>query len=89
MKEEALHKKYPLKSNSESLTLVLFNDDKNTFDHVIRSLVQICGHDLIQAEQCALIAHFRGNCEIKNGSKKILLAMRNQLKLKGLKSKIG
>jgi ATP-dependent Clp protease adaptor protein ClpS len=88
MKKEALHKRDHLKSNKESFTLVLFNDDTNIFDHVIRSLVEICGHDLIQAEQCALIAHFRGRCEIKNGSRKLLLTMRKELELKGLGAEV-
>jgi ATP-dependent Clp protease adaptor protein ClpS len=47
--------------------LILFNDDVNTFDFVIESLVEVCGHDSIQAEQCAYIVHFRGKCQIKQG----------------------
>lgn len=48
--------------------LVLFNDDVNTFDYVIETLVEVCGHDPHQAENCALIAHFKGKCAVKNGS---------------------
>ena len=48
--------------------LILFNDDVNTFDHVIESLIEVCGHDPLQAEQCALAAHFNGKCGIKSGS---------------------
>ena len=48
--------------------LVLFNDDINTFDFVIETLIEVCGHDPHQAENCALIAHFKGKCAVKNGS---------------------
>jgi len=47
--------------------LILFNDDVNTFDYVIETLVEVCGHDPYQAEQCALIAHFNGKCGVKTG----------------------
>jgi ATP-dependent Clp protease adaptor protein ClpS len=56
--------------------LVLYNDDVNTFDHVIESLVEICDHDLLQAEQCTFIVHYNGKCTVKNGT---------YLKLKPLK----
>jgi ATP-dependent Clp protease adaptor protein ClpS len=47
--------------------LVLFNDNHNTFDHVIECLVTTCGHDALQAEQCAMIVHFKGKCTVKSG----------------------
>jgi ATP-dependent Clp protease adaptor protein ClpS len=46
-------------------TLMLINDDINSFDHVISSLVDVCGHDKIQAEQCAVLTHIKGECIIK------------------------
>ena len=45
--------------------IVLFNDDVNTFDHVIISLIQICEHTEEQAAQCALIVHHKGKCDVK------------------------
>lgn len=48
--------------------LILFNDDKNSFDFVIQSLIEVCDHDTIQAEQCTYIAHFTGKCAVKSGS---------------------
>ncbi len=48
--------------------LVLYNDDINTFDHVINSLVKICKHEPLQAEQCAWIVHLNGKCKVKNGN---------------------
>ena len=53
---------------NENNLLVLFNDDHNTFDHVIDALIECCEHDLQQAEQCALITHFKGKCGVKKGS---------------------
>jgi len=52
----------------ENKSLVLFNDDFNTFDFVIETLVDVCGHDYLQAEQCALIVHHKGKCAVKSGS---------------------
>jgi len=46
-------------------SLMLINDDLNSFDHVIKSLVDVCGHDEIQAEQCAVLTHIKGGCIIK------------------------
>jgi ATP-dependent Clp protease adaptor protein ClpS len=48
--------------------IILHNDDVNTFDHVIESLVDICDHDPIQAEQCAWIVHYNGKCSVKRGT---------------------
>jgi len=48
--------------------IILFNDDVNTFDHVIDTLVLACEHSPIQAEQCAIIVHFKGKCTVKTGS---------------------
>jgi len=88
MKERTLHKDDKLKSGGESSTLILYNDDINTFEHVIKSLVEICGHDSVQAEQCAIIVHFKGSCEVKTGLSEVLNAMSRSLNLKGLNSKV-
>jgi ATP-dependent Clp protease adaptor protein ClpS len=48
--------------------LILFNDEVNTFDFVIDSLVEVCNHNPMQAENCAMIAHYKGRCSVKNGS---------------------
>ncbi|MCO4822464.1 MAG: ATP-dependent Clp protease adaptor ClpS [Flavobacteriaceae bacterium] len=47
--------------------IVLFNDDVNTFDHVIDTLIYACEHDPEQAEQCAIIVHYKGKCTVKTG----------------------
>ena len=48
--------------------LVLHNDDVNTFDHVIISLIEVCGHEPMQATQCAHIVHNNGKCSVKRGT---------------------
>ena len=88
MKDRTLHSDDKLKQSNEKSSLVLFNDNINTFDHVIKSLVEICGHDPVQAEQCALIVHFKGSCEIKTGLKEVLYVMSKSLNAKGLNSKV-
>jgi len=73
---------------SEAHFLVLYNDDFNTFDFVIESLVDVCGHTSEQAEQCATITHFKGSCDIKKGLKKDLLPMQVALIKRNLKALI-
>ncbi len=60
-------------------TLVLHNDDVNTFDHVIESLVDICGFSLQEAETCTLITHYKGRCPLKSGSYETLKPYYNAL----------
>lgn len=48
--------------------IVVFNDDVNTFDHVIETLVRVCNHTPEQAEQCSLIIHYKGKCTVKTGA---------------------
>lgn len=47
--------------------IVLFNDDVNTFEHVIHTLIDVCDHTPEQAEQCSLIVHYNGKCTVKTG----------------------
>jgi ATP-dependent Clp protease adaptor protein ClpS len=88
MKEEALHKKNSLKKDEEKYILILYNDDINTFTHVIKTLVEVCGHDDYQAEQCAMLTHFKGKCDVKTGTKDLLLSMNRSLRIRGLISKV-
>lgn len=68
-----------LTENQDRLHLVLYNDDFNTFEHVIESLIDVCHHTPEQAEQCALIVHTKGRYEVKSGTYKRLLPMKNSL----------
>jgi ATP-dependent Clp protease adaptor protein ClpS len=69
-------------------SLVVYNDDVNTFDHVINSLVKVCKHELIQAEQCTWIVHYNGKCAVKSGEFKKLRPLRQALNERGLTAKI-
>ena len=47
--------------------IILYNDDVNTFDFVINSLINVCEHTTEQAEQCTYLVHFKGKCTVKTG----------------------
>ena len=69
---------------SELFTLLLYNDDYNTFDHVIDCLIKICNHDAVQAEQCAYLVHFTGKTDVKFGEFEILQQYKHALIEQGL-----
>lgn len=52
--------------------IVVYNDDVNTFEHVILCLIKYCCHSLEQAEQCTHIIHNNGKCAVKSGDYKKL-----------------
>ena len=52
--------------------IIVYNDDINTFDHVIDTLIDTCDHNPHQAEQCTLIIHYNGKCAVKTGEYKDL-----------------
>jgi ATP-dependent Clp protease adaptor protein ClpS len=68
--------------------LVVFNDDINTFEHVIFSLMAVCGHSIEQAEQCTLIIHFKGKCAVKNGDFDELAPLRTAITDRGISAEI-
>jgi len=68
--------------------LVLFNDEVNTFDFVIDSLMEVCKHDALQAEQATILVHYKGRCDVKNGDKKKLTPLCNELLRRGLTAEI-
>ena len=74
--------------NLRSRFLVLHNDDYHTFDYVIDALIEVCGHDVHQAEQCTQLIHYKGKCEVKKGSFSYLRPMKNALIQKDLKATI-
>lgn len=65
--------------------LVLHNDDHNTFEYVINCLIEVCGHDAMQAEQCTYLVHFKGSCDVLKGGYSHLVPYRNSLAGKDLK----
>jgi ATP-dependent Clp protease adaptor protein ClpS len=69
---------------SKPYRLDLHNDDYNTFDHVINCLMKFCGHEFEQANQCAHIVHFKGECDVKYGDFEKLSEMKSKLHNAGL-----
>ena len=61
--------------DASGYVLIVWNDDINTFDWVIKTLVEVCGHDQLQAEQCAMLIHTKGKYGVKNGDYDELRAM--------------
>jgi ATP-dependent Clp protease adaptor protein ClpS len=82
VKEQTLSKVQEILS--KPYKLVLHNDDYNTFDWVIKCLMDICKHELEQANQCAHIVHFRGKCDVKYGDYETISTMKEKLEMSGL-----
>jgi ATP-dependent Clp protease adaptor protein ClpS len=86
------HKNSPSSVNQDSSEilrdLILFNDEINTFDFVIQSLIEVCSHEPEQAEQCAMIAHFKGKCNVKSGGYHEIKPLCDEMMLRGLTSTI-
>ncbi|MBK9225052.1 MAG: ATP-dependent Clp protease adaptor ClpS [Flavobacterium sp.] len=68
--------------------IILYNDDVNTFDHVIDTLIAVCNHTAEQAEQCAILVHYKGKCTVKTGSFDELKPQCTQLLEAGLSAEI-
>ncbi|KQS53308.1 MULTISPECIES: ATP-dependent Clp protease adaptor ClpS [Flavobacterium] len=68
--------------------IILYNDDVNTFDHVIDTLIRVCNHTSEQAEQCSIIVHYKGKCTVKTGSLDELKPQCTQLLEAGLSAEI-
>jgi ATP-dependent Clp protease adaptor protein ClpS len=68
--------------------LVVFNDDFNTFDHVIKTLIKICKHSPEQAEQCTWLIHYKGKCTVKMGTYVDLKPQRDGICEAGIEARI-
>lgn len=81
-KVDSKEKKTPLNE------IILYNDEVNTFDFVIDSLIKVCDHSPIQAEQCTFLVHFKGKCSVKSGEYKELEPRCTKLLELGLSAEI-
>ena len=68
--------------------LIIYNDDYNTFEHVIDSLIKVCEHNPIQAEQCTYIIHHNGKCQVKRGEYELLEPLCTALLERGISAEI-
>lgn len=82
--EELLLEEEVVKQNE----IILFNDNVNTFDHVINTLMDVCEHSPEQAEQCSLIVHYKGKCTVKTGEYDDLKPRCSQLLKAGLSAEL-
>jgi ATP-dependent Clp protease adaptor protein ClpS len=73
---------------TDVVDLVVFNDDVNTFDHVIDTLIRVCKHTSEQAEQCTLLIHYKGKCAVKTGTFDFLRPMREAICEAGIDARI-
>ncbi|AXG74855.1 ATP-dependent Clp protease adaptor ClpS [Flavobacterium arcticum] len=87
-KEEVLEEVLVEESTSLNNEIVLYNDEVNTFDHVINMLIKICEHTPEQAEQCSIIVHYKGKCTVKTGVYDDLKPQCTQLLEAGLSAEI-
>ncbi len=69
-------------------SLVVWNDDVNSFDWVIETLIEVCDHTAEQAEQCSLIIHYKGKCSVKRGEYETLKPMCDAITERGISATV-
>ena len=79
VKENTRPERESSSDSTNKSSLVVYNDDTNTFEHVIDTLIKVCNHDPVQAEQCTMIIHHKGKCVVKSGSKEVLKDMSKKI----------
>lgn len=77
-----------LEEHIDLRNLVVYNDDVNTFEHVIETLIQVCNHSQEQAEQCTYLIHYKGKCTVKVGSFEELEGMCTAIHDRGISADI-
>ena len=73
---------------SNDSEIIVYNDDVNTFEHVINTLMKVCDHTAEQAEQCSIIVHYKGKCGVKSGDYSDLKPRCSKLLEAGLSAEI-
>lgn len=77
-----------LETSLYPFNLIVWNDEVNTFDWVIETLIEVCGHSEEQAEQCAMLIHFKGKYAVKNGDYETLKPMCNSITERGINATV-
>lgn len=88
VKEQTAWEELVVEQLVDQRDLIVFNDDVNSFDHVIESLIKVCKHEPIQAEQCTFIIHYKGKCQVKRGEYETLEPMCTALLDRGISAEI-
>ncbi|NMM48721.1 ATP-dependent Clp protease adaptor ClpS [Marinigracilibium pacificum] len=86
--EETIEDVLEVVTDQSERNLMVYNDDFNTFEHVINTLIKVCKHNPTQAEQCTYIIHYKGKCSVKSGTYEKLKPMRNSIREAGIDAKI-
>lgn len=87
--ETLIREKVLIDTNPDkSKSLVVYNDDYNTFDHVAKVLIKVCKHNPIQADQCTYLIHYKGKCVVKEGGLNKLTPMKRAILDEGITAKI-
>jgi len=86
--EEVLTEVLEAVETIDVMDLVVFNDDVNTFEHVIDTLIRVCKHTAEQAEQCTVLIHHKGKCAVKTGTFDFLRPMREAICEAGIDARI-
>lgn len=86
--QERLEEVLESQKEDDFKNLVVFNDDINTFDHVINTLIKVCRHTVEQAEQCTWIIHYKGKCSVKKGSEYLLKPMKEAILEAGINAAV-
>jgi len=77
-----------LTDKREGYCIIVWNDEVNSFDWVIETLVDVCGHSFEQAEQCAMIIHHNGKYAVKEGDIDDLKPMCEAISERGISATI-
>lgn len=88
MSTKTLYQEEVVEQLVENHDLIVFNDDVNTFDHVIDSLIKVCDHEPIQAEQCTMLIHYTGKCQVRSGEFDELAKMCQGLLDRGISAEV-
>lgn len=88
IKEKKQNREENINEIAEEHKLVLYNDEVNTFEHVINCLVEICRHNQQQAEQCAWLVHYKGKYAVKTGEFDEIKMMCEKLCVEGLSANV-
>ena len=86
--EEVLVEVLEVVETTDLMDLVVFNDDVNTFEHVIDTLIRVCKHTAEQAERCTLLIHHKGKCAVKSGTFDFLRPLREAICEAGIDARI-
>jgi len=87
-KEKATPEYQNQQDSSKLSRLMVYNDDVNTFEHVIDTLIEVCEHNPEQAEQCTMIIHHKGKCIVKSGDKDTMNAMCEEIIDRNITAKV-